>query len=224
MKITWLGQAGLLFEKNSKILIDPFFSDSVKKVNPKNYRRVPINKKYFDIKPDILIITHDHLDHLDPETLSVILEKYEDITVLAPYNAWNILRQYGYNHNYVMFNRHTVWTGNDGIIFKAVKAEHSDKTAIGAIISDGEKNYYVTVDTLYSTDVLGDINEKVDVVFLPVNGVGNNMNMADASNFAREINARKVIPIHFGMFDEIDPYKFICENRVIPKIYEEIEL
>ena len=36
MKITWLGQAGLLLEKGDfKIMIDPYFSDSVAKVNPK---------------------------------------------------------------------------------------------------------------------------------------------------------------------------------------------
>ena len=41
MKIIWLGQAGLLFIKDDfKIMIDPYLSDSVKKINPKNYRRV----------------------------------------------------------------------------------------------------------------------------------------------------------------------------------------
>lgn len=35
MEITWLGQAGLLFEKdNYKIMIDPYLSDSVEKINP----------------------------------------------------------------------------------------------------------------------------------------------------------------------------------------------
>ena len=38
MKLTWLGQAGLLFETDGKkILIDPYLSDSVVKVNPLNY-------------------------------------------------------------------------------------------------------------------------------------------------------------------------------------------
>ena len=47
MNITWLGQAGLLFEKgNLKIMIDPYLSDSVGKVNPKNYRRIPVNENF----------------------------------------------------------------------------------------------------------------------------------------------------------------------------------
>ena len=64
MKITWLGQSGLLFEKeNLKIMIDPYLSDSVRKVNPNNYRRVEVNTGFLAVKPDVMIFTHNHLDH-----------------------------------------------------------------------------------------------------------------------------------------------------------------
>ena len=83
MKITWLGQAGLLFENdNVKIMIDPYLSDSVKKINPKNYRRVPVLKSLFDVKPDIMIFTHNHLDHYDPETVQKFVTNNTAITVL----------------------------------------------------------------------------------------------------------------------------------------------
>ena len=66
MKITWLGQAGLLFETDGKkIVIDPYLSDNVKNFEPQNYRRVPVDEAFLQIKPDVLIITHNHLDHLD---------------------------------------------------------------------------------------------------------------------------------------------------------------
>jgi len=85
MKITWIGQAGLLFENNSvKIMIDPYLSDSVKMINPKNYRRVEVNKDLFKIKPDIMIFTHNHLDHYDPETVSKFINDSTNITVLSP--------------------------------------------------------------------------------------------------------------------------------------------
>ena len=73
MKVTFLGQAGLLFEKDGfKIMIDPYFSNSVERVNPKNYRRIAVSKEVFKIKPDIMIFTHNHLDHYDPETVKKI--------------------------------------------------------------------------------------------------------------------------------------------------------
>ena len=66
MKITWLGQAGLLFQTSDcTVMIDPYLSDSVGQINPANHRRVPVEEQYFSLKPDIIMFTHDHLDHYD---------------------------------------------------------------------------------------------------------------------------------------------------------------
>lgn len=224
MKITWIGQAGLLFDFNgTKIMVDPYFSNSVFKVNPKNNRRIPVKEELFEVRPDVLVLTHDHLDHTDPETLEKLLAMHSEITVLASKNAWETVRRYGKNHNYVNFNRGTVWTEN-GIRFEAVRAEHSDDHAIGVLITYQEHCFYVTGDTLYNKDIFQELPQEIEVVFLPINGVGNNMNMTDAVAFAKETGAKKVVPLHFGMFDTINPGDFNCEGRIIPRIYEEIEI
>lgn len=227
MQITWLGQAGLLFEKEDlTILVDPYLSDSVKKVNPNNYRRVPVDERFFDKRPDIIICTHDHMDHNDPETMGRFLSQTEkSITVLASAAAYKALLPNKNGHNYVCFTPHTVWSQN-GIRITAVKAVHSEPTAIGVIIEeigtpDG-KVYYITGDTLYNSEIFTQLPENIDAVFLPVNGVGNNMNMTDAIAFAKRTGAKKAVPLHFGMFDSIDPRLFACENRVIPRLFEKI--
>lgn len=224
MEITWIGQAGLLINANGlKIMVDPYLSDSVVKVNPKNYRRVPVNEALFDEDIDMIVITHNHLDHLDPETLPKMLKTSKQLTVLCPYNAFTEALKNGGGHNYVMFNRGTVWTER-GVIFTAVKAEHSDLTAIGFIIDDGEDKVYITGDTLYNKDIFKDIPNDLDAVFLPINGVGNNMNISDAKRFAKMTGAKKAVPVHFGMFDEIDPAEFDADNTVIPKLYEKVNI
>lgn len=224
MKITFLGQAGLLFDLDGiKVMIDPYLSNSVEKVEPKNYRRQPIDKSCFDVKPDILILTHNHLDHTDPETLEKLFSKHNGICVLASGNAWQTVRKFGGNNNYVMFNRGTVWT-EKSIKFEAIHAEHSDDRAIGVIISYGGSNYYITGDTLYNKKVINDINLPIDAVFLPINGAGNNMNMTDAARFAEIIKAKVAVPVHFGMFDNLNPEDFNFKNKVIPQIYKEIKL
>ena len=223
-RITWLGQAGLLFEHNGyKIMIDPYLSDSVVKVNPKNYRRIAVDESLFEIKPDIMIFTHNHLDHYDPETAPRFITSESMMTVLAPSSVWGEVRKIGGDNNYVLFNRHTQWS-QYGLTFTAVKAEHSDPTPIGIIIDDGEKKYYVTGDTLYNEGIFADIPNDIYVVFLPINGVGNNMNMIDAARFVGRIGAEKCVPLHIGMFDELSAEEFVCENKVIPEIYEEIKL
>lgn len=226
MKITWLGQAGFLFEtENTKIIIDPYLSDSCHKVNPNSFRRYPVDETYLSIHPDVLILTHNHLDHTDPETLDYYLKDSEGVTVLASANAWSKVRSYGAGHNYVMFNCGTEFTVC-GITFQAVYAEHSDDKAIGVLFTAEGKTYYVTGDTLYNKNVFDSLPDgKIDAVFLPINGKGNNMNYEDALRFADRIGAEKIIPCHFGLFDDIDAQKLINRNNaVIPTPFNKIIL
>lgn len=224
MKCTWLGQGGLLFEQNGfQIMIDPYFSNSVEKINPKNYRRTPINEELLKLSPDVMIFTHNHLDHFDPETVSHFLGEESHVLVLAPRSVWDEVRKIGGKNNYVLFNRHTSWT-EYGIRFTAVAAAHSDPTPIGVIIDNGKKKFYVTGDTLYSEEIFRDLPQDIDTVFLPVNGVGNNMNMTDAARFARRTGAKRVVPIHIGMFDELSADNFSCENKYVPELYGEFQL
>ena len=92
------------------------------------------------------------------------------------------------------------------------------------IIDDGDKKYYVTGDTLYNEEIFADIPKDIYALFLPVNGVGNNMNMTDAKCFCEKINPKFAIPIHCGMFDDTDMNKFGYKNKVVPHIYEEIKI
>lgn len=223
MNITWLGQAGFLLEVNEKkIMIDPYLSDACGKLNPSSYRRTPVDEKYLAMKPDVIVLTHDHLDHTDRETLEHYLPGEGGVLVLAAANAWNNVRTFGGANNYVRFRPGTNWTW-EGIAFTAVPAEHSDPDAIGVIVDDGEKKYYFTGDTLYNKDVLASLPTDLYAVFLPVNGKGNNMNMVDAALFAAETGAKFSVPVHFGMFDELDPMQFTAENRIIPEAYRLIE-
>lgn len=224
MKVTWLGQAGLLFETGKTIiLVDPYLSDSVAKVQPLNKRRVPVDRRFFDIRPDVIICTHDHLDHTDLETLNRYLSDKSEILCLAPFSAWNRMRALGGQKNrYVMFNAGTEWTERD-VRFRAVCAEHSDPYAIGVQIEAEGKIYYVTGDTLYSENIFAKLpSERVYALFLPVNGYGNNMNATDAARFSARVHAQYTIPVHFGLFDSISAKEFVCAGRIIPEIYREI--
>ena len=226
MKITWLGQAGLLFETDEAcVIIDPYLSDSCAAINPASARRVPVNEDFLKITPDFLIFTHNHRDHYDPDTAEIYLAMQEKITVLAPESVWGIARQKKGPHNYVQFDRHTTWT-DKGLRFTAVKATHSDPAAIGVLIEElsSGKIYYVTGDTLYNSEIFADLPQNIEAVFLPVNGAGNNMNMTDAAAFAAKTGAKYAVPLHVGLMDDKNAEGFACPNRVIPAFYKEIRL
>jgi len=228
MKVTWLTQAGLFFDTGRlKIMVDPYLSNSVGERNPKKNRRIPVEESCFDLSPDVILITHDHLDHLDPKTLERFLSTDRSITVLAGENAYKRLIELGGDHNYVLLAPHSVWS-ESGVTFYSVSAEHSDRTAVGFIIDDGKETFYVSGDTLYNYNVIDDVldlvEDGVDYAFLPINGVGNNMNAKDAADFAYEIGAKAAIPLHYGLFDDIDPAEFDFEDAIILAPYKEKKL
>lgn len=229
MKVTWLTQAGLFF-KNSRlqILVDPYLTDCMGELNSKKARKIQTDESFFDIKPDLILITHDHIDHCNEKTLRRFLESAKkEITILASESAYNHLLPLAEDHNLVLVAPHTVWS-EGGVTFYAVHAEHSDRSAVGFIIDDGKKTYYVSGDTLYNYDVIDDVldlvEDGVDYAFLPINGRGNNMNAKDAADFAYEIDAKYAIPVHYGLIDDIDPATFDFEDKVILKPFEEYSL
>lgn len=224
MKITWLGQAGFLLEVSGVcMVIDPYLSNSIGEKNPQKNRNVPIEPRFLECKPDVICITHNHIDHLDKPSIDALLKNKTGAVLLSPLSCWNEMRKYE-GQNAVLFDEETEWSVGD-VLFKAVKAVHSDEKAIGVLLKAEGKTLYFTGDTLYSEKVLRAVEkEDVEAVFLPINGKGNNMNGVDAARFAKKIKAKRVYPMHYGMFDEIDPKTFSCENAVIMKVYETFEL
>ena len=223
MKITWLGQAGLLFEhQGCCVMIDPYLSNACGEKNPSSQRRIPVDERMLALRPDVIVLTHEHLDHTDPQTLSHFLTPNAAVTVLAAPNAWEVVRGFGGPSNYVRFSAGTEWT-HGPFRFCAVKAEHSDPTAIGVLIEAGGKRYYVTGDTLYHKAIFADLPDHIDTVFLPINGRGNNMNATDAVRFLERTGASWGVPLHYGMFDAISPECFQTEKRRILTVYEPFE-
>ena len=226
MKVTWLTQAGLLFENERiTVLVDPYLSDSSE---ADGKRRIDADESFFDVTPDVIRITHSHPYHLDKATLDRFLTRGgKEVTVLAGGAAYKKLRSFGYSHNIVLLTPHTVWS-ECGVTFYSVKAEHSERDAVGFILDDGEKTYYVSGDTLYNFEVIDDcldlVEDGVDYAFLPINGRGNNMNAKDAADFAYEIGAKCAIPVHYGLFDEVDPDDFDFDDRMIIDPYRTVEL
>ncbi len=223
-KITFLGQAGLLFELNGvNLIIDPYLSNNVEKFEPQNYRRQPIEQKFLNIVPNVIVITHNHLDHYDKETLKYYLSNGSSVKVLCPTSVFHDLIDKYKTCDCVLFDvgcNLTVY----GMEFTAVKAKHSDTFAIGVIIKINERSYYVTGDTLLDLDVIESLPKiEFNAVFLPINGKGNNMGVVQATEFLDLIAYKYCVPVHFGLFDDMTGCELKAKNCIIPKIYKEIK-
>jgi L-ascorbate metabolism protein UlaG (beta-lactamase superfamily) len=201
MKVTWLSGASLLFEgERARILVDPVSVDA---------------------EADVILITRNQADHFCAKTLASLLEKNPEAVLLASRSAYAALGDLAEKYNAVPLSPHSVWS-EKGITFYAVRAENADPLSAGFILDDANKTYYVSGDTLYNEDIFTDLPDDIYAVFLPINGVGNNMNMTDAKCFCQRVGAEYVVPLHCGLFDGIDMNGLEVENKIVPKFYKEV--
>jgi L-ascorbate metabolism protein UlaG (beta-lactamase superfamily) len=168
-----------------------------------------------EIKPDWLLCTHDHLDHLDPETVVKIAEKYPECKLAGPISCVNHFKALG-----IDASRVTLLEIGDVVVFgefniTPVYAKHSDKDAVGIVISDGEKRIYLTGDSEFDEKLISVNTKNVEGLLICINGRLGNMNYKDAVNVSKLLSAKTAIPMHYGLFAENteDPAPFVAECR-----------
>ena len=220
MKLTWLGQHGVALEsQGSLLMVDPYLLDTMRtSVGEEFGRLVPVDEKWLKVRPDMVLLTHDHIDHVDMPSLKEIITDEKTVSVASGVNAWNKVRtEIGGNHNYIMMTPGCEWT-NDVFRVRAINARHSDQTGVGFVVEAEGLKIVISGDTLYFADAAKEIGEGTDIAIVVMNGKGNNMNCVDAARYCENIAAKVAIPTHWGLFKKFEndpdqPERFIEETK-----------
>ena len=73
--VTWLGQASFRFDVGEqRILVDPFFAEHKARLYP------PLSVDEHGSQVDWLLVTHEHIDHLDPYSLREVAARSPGLT------------------------------------------------------------------------------------------------------------------------------------------------
>ncbi len=204
MKIRFLGQSGYVVTSgNTEIIIDPYLSDSVNRIaNRPRTLPIPIEPK--TICCDAVICTHNHLDHLDPDTVTQINDNQFFVTTNEGEQE---LKKMGKN-NVKSLKIGENLNINDFEI-TAVFAKHTAE-AFGLIVKAENKTLYFSGDTLFDEKLFEIAKYKPDITFICINGRLGNMNVGEAVETAKKIGAKINIPNHYDMFasNSEDPEKF----------------
>ncbi len=176
---------------------------------------------------DVIIITDASPEHFSVCALKGCLAASTgECDILCSESVYTLISEsIGEGHNPVLLAPHSVWS-RKGVTFYSVKAQNSDRSAIGVIIDDGEITCYFSGATLYNFDVIDDVldlvENGVDHAFLPINGRNNNMNPKDAADFAYEIGAKAATPICYPEGADISEFDF--DDAVILEPGECVEI
>ena len=194
MTIRFLGQSGYLLEtKNSQIIIDPYLSDSVNRVAGRpRLHPLPILPK--DIVCDAIICTHNHLDHLDPDTLSLVGDEQFIVTTQE---GKEVLATLGKTNVAVLTQGESMNIGD--FTLTAVYACHTVE-AFGLVVSVEGKTLYFSGDTLFHEQLFSIASYHPDITFICINGRLGNMTFEEALVTASKIGAKVNVPNHYDMF------------------------
>lgn len=197
MKIKKYVQSTFSVETNGKrILIDP---------GKYNFLEDKLQKDYFNEGIDLLLITHSHGDHFEPDTVKGIYDNSKPI-IVAQYDVHKELKKRGISSNY-MFPGDKRKIGD--ITLEAVYGNHKVDN-IGFVIDDGKKRVYHPGDTL----PFDGKKPLTDILLVPIGNRGNVMDPKEASIFTKEINPCLVIPMHYdGPKEYIKPEEFVREMK-----------
>jgi len=220
----FFGQAGYYLKAQGHgILIDPYLSDSVGRSDVRFARQYPSPVQAGDIKADIYIVTHDHLDHLDPETIAQY--RYKDSTqFVAPRFAAKKLAVLGVPKG----NIHICDSGDsielDGVIIKGVFALGTSPDVLdttGYLISfPNGKSVYHSSDTAYCRLLL-EACPHADVLLVCINGKDGNLNVQEAVEMTKAVDPLYVIPNHYDMMalnaENPEVFQYYCGEAGIEK-------
>ena len=239
LRIWWLGQSGFLVRApGGYLLFDPYLSDSLtKKYAGTDRPHVRISERVVDperLRAQVVFSTHNHTDHLDPETLGAV---HFTTLIIPEANRSFVAERLNLAVDVPVGLDAGGTTTASGCYVYAVPAAHPDLATdaqgrhvyLGYIVKSGPFVIYHSGDTVEHETIVAAVKKPagIDVALLPINGKLGNMNGIEAARFAKDIGAKLVIPCHYDMFEfnTADPYEqFVPECERIGQHYRVLKL
>lgn len=201
LKITFISHGTLMFLWQDKVIhVDPVSREA-------DYTKLP--------KADLVLITHEHGDHLDLKALELIRQPQTKI-VLTRICAEKV------TGGLVMKNGDVRTV--DGLKIEAVPAYnivhkrpdgnpfHPKGSGNGYIVTFGKQRVYIAGDT-ENIPEMKDL-KKIDIAFLPMN-LPYTMTPAMVADAARTFEPKVLYPYHYGQTDPNELVKLLADDKTI---------
>lgn len=225
INIAWIGHSTILMNFFGKIIItDPVFFNQIGVnilglvIGPTRYSQPALRLEQIP-KPDLLLLSHAHLDHMDFRSLSSIAEKYpNEVECLTAYNTKDVIEELPWKRIQELdWNERTEI---EGISIRAIEVKHFgwrypfEKDRSRGYFKDGRSfNAYVLErngkkilfggDTAF-TGSFRESGEQVDIAIMPIGAYNpwkfNHCNPEEALQMAHDVHATVFIPIHCNTF------------------------
>ena len=222
---TWLGHATFLLRLRGKtVLTDPYLTKVAGPIGFGPQRYVPPGISLDQLPPiDIILVSHNHYDHLDAKTLETLPGKAR-IHVVVPLQLGEFFRERGYVnvHELDWFERVVI----DGIELEVLPAVHFSRRGLfdrnrtlwgGFAIRAGGRSIYHSGDTAYGP-IFREIGQRSGPFDLALVAIGayeprsimqaSHVTPEDAVQLVDDIGAETAIGMHWGTVELTDEPHF----------------
>jgi L-ascorbate metabolism protein UlaG (beta-lactamase superfamily) len=218
--VTWVGHATLLVQLDGlAILTDPMWSERASPVSFAGPRRVvPPAVRFEDLPPiDLVLISHDHYDHLDAPTVTRLWATHRP-RFLAPlgFKAWfaelgiDAVDELDWWESRTVKGVTVVCTPVQHWSARSLRDQNRRLWASWAVLGR-ERRFYFAGDTGYYPPIFQDIGRRLgpfDLGAIPIGAYMPRAMMAlshltpeEALQVQDDIAARRLVAIHWGTFN-----------------------
>ena len=203
--LTFAGQAGFIIESKNgyRIGIDLYLSDccyryfGFKRLMPYLYNPLELNL-------DMLVATHAHYDHFDPDSIPLIMSNYKT-RLLCAKDCYSEVERLNLDQSRITYIVQGETFENCEVKIKAIPCDHGAETpyAIGLLIEVDGKYIYIAGDTCFREEIfkLQEL-QNIDVMIMPINGAFGNLNESESVKATGIIKPEIAIPCHYWNFAE----------------------
>ena len=219
-KFAWLGHTTFLFEIDDKVILtDPVFSQragSFGWVSPKRYSETLTSTDSLPLV-DVVLITHNHPDHLDEDSIKAIIPKARHF--IAPLAVGELLEDWGVSHKKIVELDWWQTKSIDGLTITAAPAKHTSERGVfdknltlwaSYGIRGKKRNLYLSGDSGWF-EGLYEIGERLgpfDVTFFEIGAYSNLKGQMEvhytpeqAVKAHQAVKGKVIVPSGWGTFD-----------------------
>ena len=208
MKITKFGHCCLLIEEGSaRILTDPgTYSAGQNDL----------------VNLDVILITHEHADHIDLSSLKVLISKNPQAVIMTNMGCGTLLKKENIEHKLL---EHGQSVEVKGVLIEGFGEKHAITQITLAPVNN--TGYFIANRFFYPGDALYNPGKRVEALALPVAGPW--LKLSEAIDYAKEIHPKVCFPVHEGILKSPGSVHAIPPNILGPlgiefKILEEGKL
>ena len=216
VRLWWLAQAGFAFKSASgtTVYVDPYLSDACERLH--GFKRLSLSPLGADdVRTDLLVLTHEHTDHLDPDALPIIARNNPKCLFAGPEGCREGLVEAGVPKGSFTLLEPNAKHQLADLTIHAAPADHGDFSpdALALVLDFGGVKVMLSGDSSLRPGLFQPLIDLRPDVLLPcINGGFGNMSTIDAARLVEAVRPRYTIPCHYWTFAEqgvSDPWGFV---------------